>query len=204
MFRTGLAVGYLKLVLKRTQPWKGQGKKFNNAGSMPAMWMKVFGYLHITPRGGSQPWKPMLWNSQRAIFILMLMPEEVWNCNYQASRVLLTFENVRVNGCLFLCGSPMTEGKWSRVYPASHPVIAGIGSSLPATLMDEGQMKRSGGDSHIGRMGLSEISVQKIPVLGTADILRRTLKIPGFQERTQAWRTKTTCRVSGGFFYMHM
>lgn len=107
---------------------------------MPAMWMKVFGHLHITPRGGSQPWKPMLWNSQRAIFILMLMPEEVWNCNYQASRVLLTFENVRVNGCLFLCGSPMTEGKWSRVYPASHPVIAGIGSSLPATLMDEGQM----------------------------------------------------------------
>lgn len=98
----------------------------------------------------------------------------------------MTFENVRVNGCLFLCGSPMTEGKWSRVYPASHPVIAGIGSRLPATLMDEGQMKRSGGDSHIGRMGLSEISVQKIPVLGTADILRRTLKIPGFQERTQA------------------
>lgn len=45
-------------------------------------------------------------------------------------------------------------------------------------------MKHSDRDSQIGRMGLSEISVQKIPVLGTADILHRTLKIPGFQERT--------------------
>lgn len=39
--------------------------------------------------------------------------------------------NVSMNGCLSLCIGPVMNSEQSRLYPTSHPVPVGIGSSPP-------------------------------------------------------------------------
>lgn len=40
--------------------------------------IKILDHLHITPTGAAKPWKLMPWSLWSTVFVLILMPEEVW------------------------------------------------------------------------------------------------------------------------------
>lgn len=68
-------------------------------------------------------------------FLILVLTFFVLNLNCGFSPSLTTCDtlgvNLSLNGCLFYMSAPQWAGNLSRMYPASCPRAAGIGSSLP-------------------------------------------------------------------------
>lgn len=68
---------HVHLILWRFKLWNGDGgcraiyTFFCDTGLFRSL-------LHITPKEAVWQWKPMPWSSWRTLFVLMLMPGEVW------------------------------------------------------------------------------------------------------------------------------